>query len=40
MQKKDEKNAALKKLDALLHFVEVKAYIEKTWSDGSVLPAF
>ncbi|EAP97954.1 putative lipoprotein [Janibacter sp. HTCC2649] len=40
VQKKDENNAALKKLDALLHSPEVKAYVEKTWSDGSVLPAF
>ncbi len=37
--KKDENNASLKKLDELLHSPEVKAYIEKTWSDGSVLPA-
>lgn len=40
VQKKDEKNAALTKLDELLRSPEVKAYIEKTWSDGSVLPAF
>lgn len=40
VQKKDEANAALKKLDELLRSPEVKAYIEKTWSDGSVLPAF
>lgn len=38
--KKDENNASLKKLDELLHSAEVKAYITKTWSDGSVLPAF
>lgn len=37
--KKDENNAALKKLDELLHSPEVKAYIEKTWADASVLPA-
>ena len=37
--KKDENNAALKKLDGLLHSPEVKAYIEKTWADASVLPA-
>jgi D-methionine transport system substrate-binding protein len=40
VQKKDEDNPALNKLDELLHSPEVKAYIEKTWSDGSVLPAF
>ena len=40
VQKKDESNPALKKLDELLHSPEVKAYIEKTWPDGSVLPAF
>jgi D-methionine transport system substrate-binding protein len=40
VQKKDENNAALKKLDELLHSPEVKAYIEKTWPDGSVLPGF
>lgn len=40
VQKKDENNASLKKLDELLHSAEVKAYIQKTWSDGSVLPAF
>lgn len=40
VQKKDENNASLKKLDELLHSPEVKAYIEKTWPDGSVLPAF
>lgn len=40
VQKKDETNAALTKLDELLRSPEVKAYIQKTWSDGSVLPAF
>ena len=40
VQKKDENNAALTKLDELLHSPEVKAYIQKTCSDGSVLPAF
>lgn len=39
VQKKDENNASLKKLDELLHSAEVQAYIEKTWADGSVLPA-
>ena len=40
VQQKDESNPALKKLDELLHSPEVKAYIEKTWPDGSVLPGF
>ena len=40
VQAADEDNASLKKLDELLHSPEVKAFIEKTWSDGSVLPAF
>ena len=39
VQAGDKDNAALTKLDELLHSPEVKAYIEKTWSDGSVLPA-
>ena len=39
MQASDKDNAALEKLDGLLHSPEVKAYIEKTWPDGSVLPA-
>ena len=38
VQKKDESNPALKKLDELLHSPEVTAFIEKTWPDGSVLP--
>ena len=31
---------AIAKLEKLLHSDEVKQYIEKTWSDGSVIPAF
>ncbi|MDO4612865.1 MAG: MetQ/NlpA family ABC transporter substrate-binding protein [Actinomycetaceae bacterium] len=39
--KKDtEKLEAIKKLDGLLHSPEVKSFIEKTWADKSVLPAF
>lgn len=35
-----EKNeAAVKKLDTLLHSPEVKAYIEQTWPDKAVIPA-
>ncbi|MBD3689474.1 ABC transporter [Nanchangia anserum] len=37
---KSDKLEAIKKLDALLHSDEVRAYIEKTWPDKSVLPAF
>lgn len=36
----DKDNAGLKKLDELLHSAEVKAFIEKTWTDGAVIPAF
>lgn len=39
VQQSNEDNAALKKLDELLHSPEVKAYIEKTWPNGEVLPA-
>lgn len=35
-----EETPAIKKLDELLHSAEVKAYIEKTWPDKSVIPAF
>ncbi|RKW71614.1 MetQ/NlpA family ABC transporter substrate-binding protein [Galactobacter caseinivorans] len=35
-----EETPAVKKLDELLHSPEVKAYIEKTWPDKSVIPAF
>ena len=39
--KKDSKKAdAIAKLEKILHSDEVKQYIEKTWSDGSVIPAF
>ena len=39
--KKDSKKAdAIAKLEKLLHSDEVKQYIEQTWSDGSVIPAF
>ena len=39
--KGDPKKAdAIAKLDKLLHSDEVKQYIEQTWSDGSVIPAF
>ena len=31
---------AIAKLEKILHSDEVKQYIEKTWSDGSVIPAF
>ncbi|MGN7249251.1 MetQ/NlpA family ABC transporter substrate-binding protein [Janibacter anophelis] len=40
VQQSNEDNAALEKLDELLHSPEVKAYIEKTWPNGEVLPAF
>lgn len=36
----DKDNAGLKKLDELLHSPEVKKFIQKTYTDGSVLPAF
>ena len=35
-----EETAAIKKLEELLHSDEVRAYIKKTWTDGSVIPAF
>ena len=35
-----EETPAIKKLDELLHSDEVRDYIEKTWTDGSVIPAF
>ena len=39
--KKDSKKAdAIAKLEKLLHSDQVKQYIEQTWSDGSVIPAF
>lgn len=36
----DKTNPALVKLDGLLHSPEVKAFIEKRWPSGEVLPAF
>ncbi len=35
-----EETPAIKKLDELLHSDEVRDYIKKTWTDGSVIPAF
>ena len=35
-----DKAEAVKKLDELLHSDHVKKYIEDTWKDGSVIPAF
>lgn len=35
-----DKAVAVKKLDELLHSDQVKKYIEDTWKDGSVIPAF
>jgi D-methionine transport system substrate-binding protein len=37
---KDKTNPAIVKLDGLLHSAEVKAFIQKQWPDGGVLPAF
>ena len=34
------KAEAIAKLEELLHSDQVKQYIEQTWSDGSVIPAF
>ncbi|MDU1122949.1 MAG: MetQ/NlpA family ABC transporter substrate-binding protein, partial [Dermabacter sp.] len=36
----DDGNEHLQKLEELLHSAEVKAFIEKTYTDGSVIPAF
>jgi D-methionine transport system substrate-binding protein len=36
----DKTNPAIVRLDGLLHSPEVKAFIEKQWPDGGVLPAF
>ncbi|HEX5332533.1 MAG TPA: MetQ/NlpA family ABC transporter substrate-binding protein [Cellulomonas sp.] len=36
----DKTNPAIVTLDGLLHSPEVKAFIEKQWPDGGVLPAF
>ena len=35
-----DKAEAITKLEELLHSDEVKSYIEQTWADGSVIPAF
>ena len=35
-----DKAEAVKKLDEILHSDQVKKYIEDTWKDGSVIPAF
>lgn len=35
-----DKAEVVKKLDELLHSDQVKKYIEDTWKDGSVIPAF
>lgn len=35
-----DKAEAIAKLEELLHSDEVKSYIEQTWADGSVIPAF
>ncbi|MDR2257234.1 MAG: ABC transporter [Arthrobacter sp.] len=35
-----EETPAIKKLDELLHSAETKAFIEKTWPDKNVIPAF
>lgn len=35
-----EETAAIEKLDELLHSPEVKEYIEQTWPNGDVTPAF
>ncbi|MDO5721326.1 MAG: MetQ/NlpA family ABC transporter substrate-binding protein [Actinomycetaceae bacterium] len=36
----DNDKEAIKKLEELLHSPEVKKFIEQTWPDGSVIPAF
>ena len=35
-----DKAEAVKELDEILHSEQVKKYIEDTWKDGSVIPAF
>lgn len=35
-----EETPAIEKLEELLHSDEVRDYIEKTWTDGSVIPGF
>lgn len=36
----DNDNEAIQTLEKLLHSPEVKQFIEETWTDGSVIPAF
>ena len=36
----NDKQEAIDKLEQLLHSDKVKQYIEQTWTDGSVIPAF
>jgi D-methionine transport system substrate-binding protein len=36
----DKDNEALKKLDELLHSDQTRSFIEDTYTDGSVVPAF
>ncbi|GAB3064111.1 MetQ/NlpA family ABC transporter substrate-binding protein [Sediminivirga luteola] len=36
----DETNEAIVTLDELLHSEEVRQFIEETWADGAVIPAF
>jgi D-methionine transport system substrate-binding protein len=38
--KAEQSNAAIVKLDELLHTPEVREFIETTWADGSVIAAF
>lgn len=40
VKKGNESNEGITKLDELLHSPEVKKYIEKTWPNGEVQPAF
>jgi len=40
VRKADEARPELIKLDQLLHSDEVRDFIERTWSDGAVIPAF
>ncbi|MEV0092884.1 MetQ/NlpA family ABC transporter substrate-binding protein [Streptomyces sp. NPDC050738] len=40
VKKGNESDPRVKKLEKLLNSAEVKAYIEKTYADGSVIPSF
>ena len=40
MHTADKNNEHLVKLAGLMNSPELKAYIEQTWTDGSVIPAF